>query len=338
MASIRKRGDRWQAEVVKGALRTAKTFRQKKSAEAWARQIETDIENGLLGKTPNKTFGDLLDRYQREVSPGKRGALFEHHRINAVLRDPIAQIKLADLSRADFAAWRDRRLQSIADSSVRREWTILRSAVTTAINDWGWLSTNPMQGVRLPPPGKPRTRIFQESEISLILHALGYHEPPSTVSARVGTALLFALETAMRAGEICSLEWDQVDTRRRIAHLLKTKNGDQREVPLSPEACRLIETLRPETGASRLVFGGLTGNSIDALFRKARGRAGVEGVRFHDSRATAITRLSKVLDVLSLARMVGHRDIRQLMTYYRESAEDIAKRLPASPSCIIPDP
>lgn len=48
---------------------------------------------------------------------------------------------------------------------------------------------------------------------------------------------------------------------------------------------------------------------------------------FHDARATAITRLSKRLDILELARMVGHRDPRSLMVYYRKSATDIAAKL-----------
>ena len=37
--------------------------------------------------------------------------------------------------------------------------------------------------------------------------------PPVTASARIGVAYLFAIETAMRAGEICSLEWQYVNER-----------------------------------------------------------------------------------------------------------------------------
>src|SRR5438876_9719490 len=64
-----------------------------------------------------------------------------------------------------------------------------------------------------------------------------------------------------------------------------------------------------------------------ALFRKAKGRAEIKGLHFHDSRAEALTRLSRKVDVLTLARIVGHRDPRSLMIYYRESAEDIATRI-----------
>jgi integrase len=63
------------------------------------------------------------------------------------------------------------------------------------------------------------------------------------------------------------------------------------------------------------------------LFRKARGRCGIEDLHFHDSRATAITRLAKKLDILDLARMIGHANLGQLRVYYRETAEDIAAKL-----------
>jgi integrase len=71
----------------------------------------------------------------------------------------------------------------------------------------------------------------------------------------------------------------------------------------------------------------INGESRDSAFRHARGKAGIVGLTFHDSRALALTRLSKKLDVLQLARVVGHRDPRSLMIYYRESAADMAKLL-----------
>ena len=87
-------------------------------------------------------------------------------------------------------------------------------------------------------------------------------------------------------------------------------------------AVRLLEAL-PELNP---VFG-LSSRQLDALFRKSRDKAQVIGLTFHDSRHAAITRLSKKLDVLALAKMVGHTDIRMLMVYYDESAEELARRL-----------
>lgn len=51
------------------------------------------------------------------------------------------------------------------------------------------------------------------------------------------------------------------------------------------------------------------------------------GKSLYDSRATACTRLARVVDVLTLARIIGHRDLRSLQIYYRETADSIADRL-----------
>ena len=78
---------------------------------------------------------------------------------------------------------------------------------------------------------------------------------------------------------------------------------------------------------ARFIFNISSGN-FDALFRKAKAKAGITDLHFHDTRAEAITRLSKKLDIYKLSRMTGHKDPKILLNvYYRESAADIAKEL-----------
>jgi integrase len=98
-----------------------------------------------------------------------------------------------------------------------------------------------------------------------------------------------------------------------------TKNGQSRDVPLSARALEIWKMV-PEGF-------GLNAPILDALFRKAKKNAGIEGLTFHDTRHEAITRLAQKLDVLDLARMVGHTNVKQLLTYYNPTAEDIASRL-----------
>ena len=102
-----------------------------------------------------------------------------------------------------------------------------------------------------------------------------------------------------------------------------TKNGFARDVPLSTEAIRILNQVKEDTES---VFN-LTSGQIDSLFRKAKKRALIDDLHFHDSRAEGITRLAQKVDILTLARISGHRDLRMLQIYYRESAEDIAKKL-----------
>lgn len=325
MASFRKRGSTWEVFVSRLGVRKSGTFSTKAEATAWAATIEADIIAGKAGKVPDKPFSALLERYRDEVSITKRGERWERLRLELIVRDPLSKVRLADLSERDIAAWRDRRLLSVSEASVRREWNLLSHACTVAVNEWKWLTANPMKMVRRPIAPMARERLFSCWEIEAIITALGFEDgvKPDTVSARVGYALLFSLETGMRCGEICDLEWD--DVSGSVAEVRKGKTrAATRRVPLSPYARELIEAMRGADESSVFV---LKTSQVDALFRKARDRCGIEGLHFHDSRATAITRLASKLDVLSLARMIGHRDIKMLQIYYRESAEDMAGRL-----------
>jgi len=67
--------------------------------------------------------------------------------------------------------------------------------------------------------------------------------------------------------------------------------------------------------------------SFDTLWRKLRDKCEIEDLHFHDSRHEACTRLARKLEVLDLARMIGHKDLRSLMVYYNATASEIANRL-----------
>lgn len=194
--------------------------------------------------------------------------------------------------------------------------------LTRARNEWGLLNHNPMQGLLWPKDCPPRDRRPTAGEIDALRVSAG--EDLTHATARAFHAWLFAIEMGMRAGEIAGLTAEHVDIERRVAHLPMTKNGTARDVPLSSEAVRLLREL-PD-GLEPGVMG-LTSDQISSLFRKVRDRSGVADLTFHDSRHEAITRLARKLNVLELARMVGHKDIRMLQRYYNATAEEIALRL-----------
>ncbi|GHT91776.1 hypothetical protein FACS1894116_00890 [Betaproteobacteria bacterium] len=200
---------------------------------------------------------------------------------------------------------------------------LLSHVFTVAVRDWQILPENPLSGVRRPKTALPRDRRINDDEIERLLYTFGYEaaKPVKTIIARVGAAFLFAIETGMRAGEICSLKW--VNISGVVAKLEITKNGFPRSVPLSKNALSIIEQL-PKTGD--FVFD-LKTSQVDSLFRKARSKSLIQNLHFHDTRHEAITRLARKLDVLDLARMVGIRDLKILMVYYNATPDDIALRL-----------
>lgn len=320
MAYIRKRGKSWIVEVERQGVRQSRSFHTKAAGEAWARQVESDLLARKRGALPRYTTLQALEKYAQEVSPGKKGGAWEVKRIRVFCREPWAGKLLQDLTAADLAAWRDHRLQGITPGSVRRDLTVLRSIFKIATKEWQWIDASPLDGVTIPPENKPRTRRIGWREVRRQCRALQYKTGKvQTKQQEVALAFLLGLRTAMRAGEILSLTPERVDLVGRVAHLLDTKNGEDRDVPLSRAALRLFRSWRGWTVDSA---------SLDALFRKARVRAGLDGFTFHDSRAEALTRMSSKLDPFELARVSGHKDMGILLSrYYRKSASEIARKL-----------
>jgi integrase len=183
----------------------------------------------------------------------------------------------------------------------------------------------------MPSEGPPRDRRVNWREIRKVCRRLGYitGQPPITLSQEVAYAWLLALRTAMRSGELLGLTVEAVNLQTRVARLDVHKTvrytGRARFVPFTKHAARLFAVM--VKGKKGELFR-VSDQSRDVLFRKATKACGVVGMRFHDSRAEALTLLSRRVDLLTLQKISGHTDINQLSSaYYRETPEQVAARL-----------
>lgn len=319
MASIYRHGKGWRAQVYVNGVRQSDTFRTKQEAAAWAMAREAELRGARL---PDKTVGDAMGRFAADVAPGRRGGRWEAIRLESLQRDALARKPLARLAGPDIAAWRDARLKEVSPATVAREMALIRTVLETARKDWGWLRDKPMAEVSVPKSPPSRKRRVSQDEIDRVALALGVTDTEAaTAENRTGLAFLFAVETAMRAGEILGLTW--ADVRAKAVTLPRTKNGDSRDVPLSRRAREILAALPRDAATCFNLHPG----TRDAYFRRAVKAARIPDLHFHDSRSEAIWRLSKKLDVLELARVIGHRDPRSLMIYYNTPADELADRL-----------
>jgi len=331
VASYRKRSGGWRAEVAKRGVRDSQTFDTKAQAIAWATQREAEILASVPGQSAggDSTLSDALKRYKREVSPTKAGRRWEELRLDKLDRElAFAGDRLGDVTADQIAAWRDARLKDVAEPSVRREMTLLSSVFEIARREWRWCKANPVREVKRPSNARPRDRRILPDEERRLLDRLGYieGEPPVTLQQELAYAFLVALETAMRQGEILALTQASTFLDQRYVRLATTKNGDARNVPLSRRAVELLRLLIEAAGERAELFR-LQSASADSMFRTVRDELQIVGLRFHDTRHEATTRLARKLDVLDLARMTGHRDPRSLMVYYNATATEVAGRL-----------
>lgn len=328
MASLRKIGEKWLAEVRIKGKSSSKTHLTKNEAKDWAHNEEQRLRNPS-SIVPGKTLGEALEKYAREESPKKKGARWEMIRLEKLRRDPLASVLLSDLSADDFDDWIKRQYQAgLKGSSIRREIGIFSPVLTLARKRWKWLEGYPLENVNSPKKAPPRKKLITEDEIKNILTALGYEEgtPVTTRRQKIAFAFLFAIETAMRQGEIWKMDWKDVNWKDCYVFLSDTKNGTDREVPLSSRAVQLLQAMSAKTSGP--VIDYLPQQTAEVLFRRATETAGYKGlITFHDTRHRATTLLAEKLDMLTLARMTGHLDPRMLMTYYNPTSKSIAARL-----------
>lgn len=325
VASIKPYDKGFRAQVAIMGVRKAKSFRTKREAAAWAAALETEIRANSA-KSPGElhTLADALRRYSEEVSPTKRGGRWESIRITAMLKSALPVSRpISSITPGDIAMWRDDRLRTVGNGTVLREIGLLSSILETARREWRWISVNPVTDVRKPRQPDHRETVLTRKQIKGMLLAFGYSptSPIRSVNQSCAVAMLLALRTGMRAGEICRLEWDRVHDGYCRLPVTKTV---PRDVPLTGKAMRLINKMRGFD--KRLVFG-MTPQTLDTLFRRARGNAGITGVVFHDTRHTAATWMAQKLHVLELCKVFGWSSTKQALTYFNPKAADLAGKM-----------
>ncbi|KVB55745.1 hypothetical protein WI61_14880 [Burkholderia cepacia] len=138
-------------------------------------------------------------------------------------------------------------------------------------------------------------------------------------------AVIVAVETAMRSGEIAALTWPNLDLDGQLAYLPDTKNGTPRIVPLSRAAVAALRTLpvRPD----RPVFDIRKG-SIARRFKKVRIACDMEDLKFHDLRHEAISHLfEKGFNMMEVAAISGHKTLQMLKRYTHLDPKSLLSRL-----------
>ncbi len=357
MATIRKKGEyQWHVQIRrKGFPPQTKTLNTRTEAEAWARSIENEMDRGVFvsrAEAERTTLREALERYQREVTPRKRGADQEKYRIRALLSLELAGCSLAKIRSSDLAKYRDARLaDEFAASTVTKELSLLSHLYETARKDWGIEVDNPVKKITKPKVENARTRRLSAEEERYLLAALD--DPGHSVKAADGDRrnewtpkiVRMAIETAMRQGELLALDWKYVDLEKRTAHLPTTKNGSSRTVPLSSSAVALIAGSGKVQPMRKGRVFPTTASAIKQSFARAvvRGRRRyladcenaacepqndfLEDLTFHDLRREATSRLADKLQMHELMRVTGHLDSRMLAVYYQPRAEDLVKKL-----------
>lgn len=330
MATIRRRGDSWQVQIRRaGRPAMTATFARRTDAAAWAREVEHGQD---VAQAPTEadavTLEAALARYSAEISARKRGhsPRLEGYIARALGKHPIAQKALGSIRGVDIAALiADLEARGVGPRRIRLYLALLSHLFTVAGQSWGMEGLgNPVSKTAKPRLPAGRNRRLETNEQARLLEA-------ATPALRA--AIVFALETAAREGEITALRWGDVDLQRRTARFAQTKSGEPRTVPLSPAALAALETLTPATSQDQdRIWPWSDRHALALAWRRLCKRLGIAGLHFHDLRHEATSRLfERGLSIEKVAAVTGHKTWAMLKRYTHPRAEDIARELAQLP-------
>ena len=333
-----KRGNAWRIQVKYKHLRDAATRDSPEECIQWAHkrlmelQLEYDKELKNLDK-PKCTLRELFHLYYDKVGQFKKSKEYTRNHLKwlSLYYGDLADSSIHDITPKLITENRDRRLKMVKPATVHREMSLGSAAFTFAVREVFLVPSNPFNLVKKPikPDSKPR-RISQDQIDQLLVGLDHYKEGmvPTTPAHFVAWSFLFALETAMRKGEILGIKAEHLHDD--YVHLPDTKNGTSRDVPLSHKAKKLLDLL-PKREGNLIPHSS---NSFRLIWQRNLKRVDLRGqLTFHDSRHEAITRMvnNQKLPVEILAKVTGHKTISVLVnTYYNPTASEIAKMLNAA--------
>ena len=340
MATFLKRNGRYTARVRYKGHRITETFGTLGAADKWAREQETAIDRGEFGtpkagtgvlltdliddfikhrtairRPPGRTFGNALDRLKDEHGLEHLAALTEAfwytHALDRIKKGVTGQTVASELTYAGSVLRHARREGHKVDADAPgRARTRLRE-----------------QGIRV--TSRERERRITDAEIVALLKWID--ENAERTSLPMHDLVEFALATAMRRGEILALKWTDIDGRvARIKRKHPTERDRVEDVPLLkanfawPRSDPLAIIERQPKVSDR-VFPYVD-DTVGFWFEKAVEGAGLEGIVFHQLRHECLSRLAqeRKFDVLRLAKVGGHRDLRNVKRYAKIDAEELA--------------
>ena len=279
------------------------------------------------------TLQEYSEKYLETVSVHKESHDRER-RLMKNLRDFFGASRLSKIKRSRVIEYRKVRRAKVSVGTVNREIALLRHMFNVAIDE-GLVALNPARGG----PGmkafteQSRTRYLEMDEIAVLLGAIqarivkNSDEKLKTSAKKfwqyLHAAVVIALHTGMRKGEILSLRWEQINWERRNVLLTVTKNGEPRRVPLDSMVLHELVEHRTRVGNPDLVFPSydrdgkvVSLGDVKVAFGRALKDAGITNFRFHDLRHTFASHYAMSGgNLYTLAKILGHKDIKMTQRY-----------------------
>jgi integrase len=317
-------------------FRENRTFHDHKTAKAWIRQREAELDNPRAFKAataPTRTLGDAIARYVAEYG-GDIGRT-KIACLRTIERHPIAAMGCGDIGSEDIAAFARSigtvtGLASPGPSTINNYLSHLSSVFAIARKAWGY-PLNPealsdalfvLRKQRAIAKANKRERRPSLAELDTILSHFDERQKRAPNSAPMVDIVLFATFSTRRMEEITRIRWADYEpaTSGHPARVLVrdmkhpgAKVGNDVWCELPPEAAAVIA--RQPRGSGEFVFPYTT-DAIGAAFTRACNILGIEDLRFHDLRHEGVSRLFEAgWNIPHVSLVSGHRSWASLQRY-----------------------
>ncbi len=198
MASLIKRNGRWTARIrKKGYPEITQTFATKALAQKWSQTVQSDPDKFLMTHSTTgsfETLGDLIRRYEIEVTPTKKSQKKEQYRVRSLQTLWLSDIRLKDLRTHHINFFKEQRMKEVSSATVIRDLHLLSHIINKGKREWGLenvLRSNPVSLISKPRAPRPRDRRLEAGELERLLTAGANPNP------WFRTVVLFAIETGM---------------------------------------------------------------------------------------------------------------------------------------------
>jgi integrase len=278
----------------------------KKLAEALAaRWAKEGFMEEHFGKFPEVPFSEALLRYAKVHKRDHRRSFERSTRYRLrLLQEWFGDTNISEITLGLIQAFLDERLDEVSLAAAQKEVSTLRAILNKAHRE-ELLAMTP----RFPKfkALKNRTRWLTNEEMERLAACSARHLVP---------LVLFAVDTGGRRSELLRLDWRQVDLARKRVVFLNTKNGEDRAVRLCDRACAVLAGLGPKETGPVFTFRGKAVRSMQTAFNKAREKAGLQDVRFHDLRHTFASRLVQGgVPLYDVKHLMGHKSLEMVQRY-----------------------
>jgi integrase len=338
MASIQKRNSSFRVRITReGKSTLCATFYNRLEALQWAKQTEAQLRLGLYEEpqSPHKPNQDVLfeeaaSHYMKTHSIHKKIVRCESSRLRILIKRwgaiPVKEVdKLAVLELRDDLLKLGR-----SGETINHYFNTISKLFQMLEGDWDLPIPNPIKGIRRMPCPQGRTkRVNASVEEQLLLSCRKLSLP------LLSSIIEFAIQTGMRRGELMGLDWVDIDLPNRKAYLHTSKNGEPRQVPLTQRAVAVLQSLgKKDEGRVFPMSMNVLRNHFERVRANCKSNWSVtganpfDGLRFHDLRHEALSRLSDAgLNVIELSHISGHKTLGMLKRYVHCSHQAIFAKL-----------